>query len=303
MFQVLLTGLATGAIYGLIAMAYAVVFYVTRVINFATGQLFMACIMVTMAVANNGATIWLAILAGVATSAVGGVVVYVIAVRPVLRFDRFSFAWLVSTLGVGIILESLAALKWGTSSLPFPNMMNGKDVAIFGAKLTWQQIVTIVVAVAVVALFELLRRKTLFGKIGMAISTDPDIASSMGANVTRYTIFAFALGGLLAGVAGVLVGPFSFASPYLGESFGISGFVALMIGGIERPAAAMGGGLILGILTVMANTYINSQASDWFPFVVVVVVLLISPNGVFMAGPSVKKVARRLGIAHSRVAR
>ena len=303
MFQVLLTGLATGAIYGLIAMAYAVVFYVTRVINFATGQLFMACIMITMAVANAGFSIWLAILAGFATSSIGGVVVYFIAVRPVLRFDRFSFAWLVSTLGVGIILESLAALKWGTSSLPFPNMMNGKDVAIFNAKLTLQQIVTIIVAVAVVGLFELLRRKTLFGKIGMAISSDPDIASSMGANVTRYTIFAFALGGLLAAIAGVLVGPFSFASPYLGESFGISGFVALMIGGIERPAAAMGGGMILGVLTVLANTYINSQASDWFPFVVVVIVLLISPNGVFMAGPSLKKATRRLRTASSKVAR
>lgn len=303
MFQVLLTGLATGAIYGLIAMAYAVVFYVTRVINFATGQLFMACIMITMAVANAGASIWLAILSGFATSSIGGVVVYYIAVRPVLRFDRFSFAWLVSTLGVGIILESLAALKWGTSSLPFPNMLNGKDVAIFNAKLTWQQILTIIVGVVVVGLFELLRRKTLFGKIGMAISSDPDIASSMGANVTRYTIFAFALGGLLAGIAGVLVGPFSFASPYLGESFGISGFVALMIGGIERPAAAMGGGMILGVLTVLANTYINSQASDWFPFVVVVIVLLISPNGIFMAGPSIKKTARRLGLTRPKLAR
>lgn len=303
MFQVLLTGLATGAIYGLIAMAYAVVFYVTRVINFATGQLFMACIMITMAASNAGYSIWLAILAGFATSSIGGVVVYFVAVRPVLRFDRFSFAWLVSTLGVGIILESLAALKWGTSSLPFPNMMNGKDVTFFGAKLTWQQIVTILVAVVVVGLFELMRRRTLFGKMGMAISSDPEIASSMGANVTRYTIFAFALGGLLAAIAGVLVGPFSFASPYLGESFGISGFVALMIGGIERPAAAMGGGMILGILTVLANTYINSQASDWFPFVVVVVVLLISPNGVFIAGPSLKKVLRRAGLQGSKVAR
>ena len=303
MFQVLLTGLSTGAIYGLIAMAYAVVFYVTRVINFATGQLFMACIMITMAVANAGGSIWLAILAGFATSSLGGVVVYFLAVRPVLRFDRFSFAWLVSTLGVGIILESLAALKWGTSSLPFPNMMNGRDVAIFNAKLTWQQIITIIVGLVVVGLFELLRRKTLFGKIGMAISTDPDIAASMGANVMLYTILAFALGGLLAGIAGVLVGPFSFASPYLGESFGISGFVALMIGGIERPAAAMGGGLILGILTVLANTYINSQASDWFPFVVVVVVLLISPNGIFMAGTSIKKTVRRLGLTHAKMTR
>lgn len=292
MFQVLLTGLATGAIYGLIAMGYAVVYYVTRVINFATGQLFMACIMVTMALSTHGWPIWLALLAGIATSTIGGVIVYFIAVRPVLRFNRFSFAWLVSTLGVGIILESLAALIWGTSSLPFPNLLNGKDVNILGAQLTWQQIVTIIVAFVVVVAFELFRKMTLFGKLGMAISSDPEIASSIGANVLRYTVMAFALGGLLVGVAGILVGPISFANPYLGESFGISGFVALMIGGIESPAASMGGGLILGILTVLANTYINSQASDWFPFVVVIAVLLVTPKGVFASGGALKSIAR-----------
>jgi branched-chain amino acid transport system permease protein len=201
---------------------------------------------------------------------------------------------LVSTLGVGIILESLAALIWGTSSLPFPNLLNGKDVNILGAALTWQQIVTIIVAIVVVVAFEIFRKNTLFGKLGMAISSDPEIAASIGANVTSYTVLAFALGGLLVGIAGILVGPISFANPYLGESFGISGFVALMIGGIERPAASMGGGLVLGILTVLANTYINSQASDWFPFVVVVIVLLVTPNGVFMSGGALKSLMKRI---------
>ena len=186
-----------------------------------------------------------------------------------LRFDRLSFAWLVSTLGVAIILESAAALIWGTSSLAFPQMLNGKDVGIFGSALTWQQIVTIVLAVAVVAAFEVVRRKTLFGKLGTAISSDPEMASAMGANVTLFAVQAFAFGGLLAGIAGVLVGPISFANPYLGETYGIHGFIALMIGGIQRPAASMGGGFVLGILATLASTYIDPQASDWFPFVVI----------------------------------
>jgi branched-chain amino acid transport system permease protein len=291
--QVLLTGLATGAIYGLIAMGYAVVYYVTRVINFATGQLFMAAVMVTAVTTIHGWPLWLSILAGIVVSTVGGVVIYFVAVQPVLRFNRLSFAWLVSTLGVGIILESLAALAWGTSSLPFPNLLNGSDANIFGAELTWQQILTVLLAIVITVGFELFRKKTLFGKIGMAISSDPEIASATGANVVRYAVLAFALGGLLVGIAGILVGPLSFANPYLGESFGISGFVALMIGGIERPAASMGGGLILGVLTILANTYINAQASDWFPFVVVMVVLLVTPNGVFTSGVSLKSVARR----------
>jgi branched-chain amino acid transport system permease protein len=173
-------------------------------------------------------------------------------------------------------------------------MLNGKDVSLLGGQLTWQQIITIIVAVVAAIAVELFRRKTLFGKLGMAISSDPDIASATGANVLAYAVLAFALGGLLVGLAGVLEAPISFANPYLGDTFGISGFVALMIGGIERPAASMGGGLLLGVLTIFASTYINPEASDWFPFVMVMVILLIVPNGLFVSGGSFKEMGRRL---------
>jgi branched-chain amino acid transport system permease protein len=121
------------------------------------------------------------------------------------------------------------------------------------------------------------------------------MASAIGARVTAYAVAAFAIGGLLAGIAGVLVGPITYSNPYLGDTYGIFGFVALMIGGIERPAAALGGGLVLGVLSVGANTYIGSQASDWFPFVVVVVVLLIAPRGLFASGDALKSFFAGLG--------
>ncbi|HTW99681.1 MAG TPA: branched-chain amino acid ABC transporter permease, partial [Acidimicrobiales bacterium] len=174
---------------------------------------------------------------------------------------------------------------------------NGNDVGIFGADLTWQQILTILLAIALTAGLEVFRKQTLFGRVGMAISFDPEIAMAMGANVTTYAVLAFALGGLLAGVAGVLVGPISFANPYLGDTYGIYGFIALMIGGIERPAASMGGGLVLGFLATLASTYINQQAADWFPFVVVLAVLLLTPQGVFMRGGTLW---RRLASASRR---
>jgi len=297
MLQVVLTGLSTGAIYGLVGMGFAIVFYVTRVINFATGQLLMASIMITAGLSAANWPAVAAIAVGLAASTLGGVLIYFLAVRPVLRFDRLSFAWLVSTLGVAIILESAAALIWGTSSLSFPQLLNGRDVNIFGSALTWQQIITIIIALAIVITFEVVHRKTLFGKLGTAISSDPEIASAIGANVTLYAVQAFAVGGLLAGIAGTLVGPISFANPYLGETYGIYGFIALMIGGIERPAASMGGGFILGILSTLASTYINPQASDWFPFVVVLAVLLLTPMGVFMSGDALK---RRLGAVARR---
>ncbi|HUB71540.1 MAG TPA: branched-chain amino acid ABC transporter permease [Acidimicrobiales bacterium] len=295
MLQVVLTGLSVGAVYGLVGMGFAVAFYVTRVLNFATGQLLMVAIMLTAALSAAHWPIALAMGVGLAASTLGGVLIYLLAVRPVLRFDRLSFAWLVSTLGVAIILESVAALIWGTSSLSFPQLLNGNDVNILGGALTWQQIATVLVALGAVVAFEAVRRITLFGKLGTAISADPEMSSAIGANVTLHAAIAFALGGLLAGIGGVLVGPISFANPYLGETYGIYGFIALMIGGTERPAASMGGGLILGILATLANTYINPQASDWFPFVVVLAVLLLTPKGIFASGDAIRD--RLIGLA------
>lgn len=294
MLQVVLTGLSNGAIYGIVAMAYALVYYVTRVINFANGQIMMASVMITAVLTMHGVPVVWAVIAGIATSVALSLVVYVIGIGPVLRFSRFSFAWLVSTLGLGIIIESLAAVIWGVGSLPFPALLNYKDVIVAGARMSWQGVLSIGVGLVLIAGFELLRRRTLFGKMGTAISTDPEIAASVGGNVMFFTILVFALAGLLLGVAGILVGPNSFANAYLGETFGISGFVALMIGGIESPSGAMLGGFILGILQAFAVTYINSQADDWFPFVMVVVGLLILPNGIFTSGGAIKSLLRRL---------
>jgi branched-chain amino acid transport system permease protein len=279
--QVLLSGLAIGAIYGLVGMGFAIGFYVTRVINFAEGQLLMVAVMVAAAIARAGVSPVIGIVGGIAAASLAGIVTYLVAIRPVLIFNRFSFAWLVSTLGVGLILENLAAIIWGSTSTSFPTLLNGTSVHIGNATLSLQELVTIGVAIAMATAFELVRKRTLLGKVGMAVALDPEMASAVGVNTTAVAVAAFALAGLFAGVAGVLIGPITYSNPYLGETYGIAGFVALMIGGTERPVAAMVGGLILGILGQAANTVINTQASDWFPFVVVVVILLLLPEGLF----------------------
>jgi len=291
--QVLLSGLAIGAIYGLVGMGFAIAFYVTRVINFAEGQLLMVGVMVAAWFARTGLNPWIAIVLGILAAAAVGAVTYLIAVRPVLAFDRFSFAWLVSTLGVALILENGAALIWGPTSRSFPALMTGTSVHVGSATLTLQEVVTIGVAVAAAIGFELYRRRTLFGKLGMAIAHDPEMATALGANTVLVATAAFALAGAFAGLAGVLIGPITYSNPYLGDTYGIAGFVALMIGGTARPAAAMAGGLLLGILGEAANKLIDTQASDWFPFVVVVVMLLVLPEGLLSLGAPFRQAVRR----------
>jgi branched-chain amino acid transport system permease protein len=295
--QALLSGLAIGAIYGLVGMGFSIVFYVTRVINFAEGQLLMVAVMVTAALARSGVWTWAAIVIGILAAGVIGAATYFVAVRPVLAFNRFSFAWLVSTLGVALILENLAALIWGPTSRSFPILLNGHTVKIAGAVLTLQETVTIAIAILMAVGFEIFRRRTLYGKLGMAIAFDPEMASAIGANTKVIAAATFALAGMFAGVAGVLIGPITYSNPYLGDTYGIAGFVALMIGGVARPAAAMAGGLVLGVLGEAANRLINPQAADWFPFVVVVVVLLLLPEGLVSLGSPLGRLARRRGTA------
>lgn len=301
MLQVLLSGLAVGTIYGLVAMAFAIVFYVTKVINFATGQLLMASILLAAGFIKLGLPDWLGITLALVASVVLGVAIYAIAVRPVLRFDRLSFAWLVSTLGIAIVIQAIFAIVFGPASQPFPRGLHGIPVRLGVATVTVQELVILAVGVAALVGWELVRRKTLLGKLGMAVSTDPEMASAVGANTTAFAVGAFAVGGFLAGLAGILVGPITYGNPYLGDTYGIYGFIALMIGGIARPAAAMGGGLVLGVLSLAANSYIGAQASDWFPFVLVLLVLLLAPNGVFASGESLRKLfSRRALVAGGR---
>ncbi|HVY98864.1 MAG TPA: branched-chain amino acid ABC transporter permease [Dongiaceae bacterium] len=298
MLQFVLSGLAIGSIYGLVGMALAISFYVTRVINFAQGQMLMIAVMIVSALAAAGVSAWLAVIAGLAVSCIVAVLSYLVAVKPILAFDRFSFGWLVSTLGFAVAVENAAAYIWGPTSQAFPPILNGISVHMGDAVLTAQQLLAIATALVLTAGFELIRKRTLFGKLGMAIAADPEMASAIGANTTAVAVIAFAISGLFAGIAGVLIGPSTFANPYLGGTFGTYGFIAMMIGGgTEKPAAAMFGGLLLGVLAEGANAMINSQASDWFPFLVLVVILVVSPRGLFSSGSALLRLRRRPALA------
>ncbi len=281
MLQCVLSGVSIGAIYGLLGLALALSFYVTRVINFAQGQMLTMAIVVAASLSEAGYSPWIGVALGPIAAGAIGILSYFVAVRPILKADRFSFGWMVSTLGFGLALENAIAYVVGPRSRAFPALLNDIAVHLGGALLTAQQILAIVVAAAVVLALELVRRWTLFGKVGMATAADPEMAECIGANTMMVAAVTFAISGLLAGIAGVLIAPRTFANPYLGGTFNTFGFIAMMISGAENPAFAMAGGVLLGVLSEGANTYINSQASDWFPFVILVGVLLASPRGIF----------------------
>ena len=148
MLQFVVSGVAIGAVYGLIGMALAITFYVTRIINFAQGQMMMATVMVTAEVRAAGYPTWGAALLGLGCACVLGVLSYLIAVRPILALNRFSFGWLVSTLGFAVILENAAAYIWGPTSQAFPPMFEGTSFHLGDAVATGQQLIAIATATA-----------------------------------------------------------------------------------------------------------------------------------------------------------
>ncbi len=284
MLQFLLSGLAIGSIYGLMGMALAISFYVTRVINFAQGQMLMVAIMIVATLTAADISPWIAVVAGLACSCIVAVLSYLIAVKPILAFDRFSFGWLVSTLGFAVVVENAAAYIWGPTSQAFPPILNNTSVHMAGAVLTLQQILAIGGDRADRRLRAHpqahLVRQGRHGDRRRSGNGLGDRRQHDGGRDRRICDLR-----PLRRIAGVLIGPSTFANPYLGDTFGTYGFIAMMIGGgTEKPASAMFGGLLLGVLAEGANATINSQASDWFPFLVLIVILIVSPRGLFSSG-------------------
>lgn len=166
MLQFFLSGVSIGAIYGLLGLALALSFYVTRVINFAQGQMLTMAIVVAASLSEAGYGPWIGVALGPIVAGAIGVVSYFVAVRPILRADRFSFGWMVSTLGFGLALENAIAFVVGPRSRAFPPLLNDIGVHIGGALLTAQQILAIVVAAVIVLALELVRRRTYSAKSG-----------------------------------------------------------------------------------------------------------------------------------------
>jgi branched-chain amino acid transport system permease protein len=282
--QTLISGLSDGAIYGLIAMGMSLTFYVTRIINFAHGQLLMVAAMV---IAEGTLSHWplaASIALAFVVAAVTAVLTYVIAVRPVVRRNRFNIIWVASTLGVSIILENGFAYLFGSDTVPFPVLLQNETFHVGGVTISWQQILAFFLALAIGAGFELTRKKTTLGRAGMAVALDPEMASAVGINIDRMAVGAFAVSGALCAVAAVLIGPSSFANPYMGDTYAIYGFIGFIVSKTTYPLSALFAGIVLGVVAEEANALINANAGSWFPFVLVLLLLVMRPSWILIEG-------------------
>jgi branched-chain amino acid transport system permease protein len=281
LLQLVLSGLAVGSIYALVALGFALIFATVRVVNFAQGEFVMIGALI-----GYSAHVSLGLPLPLAVLAAGGASLGVaraperLAVYP-LRGGRAGIAWVVSTLGVGLMLRSGAATVWGKAPLPFPAALGSGRVTIGELAFVPQEALTLGLALGAMLLLEGLRRGTLYGKAMRAAAFNLDAAKLVGINISQVSLLAFAASALLAGLAGVLIAPLSSASSEMGTLLGIKGFAAAAVGGLGTFQGALVGGLILGLAEVLAAGLLRPGYGEVVAFLLLIVILLIRPGGLF----------------------
>ncbi len=291
--QQLVNGIALGALYGLIALGYTMVYGIVQLINFAHGEIFMLGgfgALTTYSALPSGVPALVAlplmVLGGMATSVTAAVLMERFAYRPLRGAPRL--APLITALGVSIALQELVRNFYpgATSQKVFPTIIPNKPVLSFGnVDVNGPALATIIAAVVgMVALSSFVRRSRT-GRAMQATAQDPDTARLMGIDTDRIIVTAFVLGAALAAVAGIAqglrVGVIDFR---MGFVTGIKAFTAAVLGGIGNISGAVLGGFLIGMVEVMATQYMPGQfgGSAWkdaWAFVVLIVVLVFRPTG------------------------
>ena len=278
----LVSGLSLGSIYAIIALGYTMVYGIAKMLNFAHGDFIMVGCYIIFTVASTwGSSSVLGVIAAIVLCTLLGVATERVAYRP-LRHAASPLAVLITAIGVSYLLENLALLIFGADAKAFTSVIPWNGISLFGGQLHIQgvTIVTIAVSIVVLVALQLFIHRTRSGQAMLAASQDQGAATLMGIDVNRTISLTFAIGSGLAAVAGALLcSAYPSLSPYTGAMPGIKAFVAAVLGGIGSIPGAMIGGLVLGIIEILAKTYISSQLSDAIVFGILIVVLLFKPTG------------------------
>jgi branched-chain amino acid transport system permease protein len=280
MFQLVLSGLALGCIYSLVALGYHITFVTSRTLNFAQGSAMMLGAVTCLILAVDlGWPMPLAAAAAILTLGVFGLLLEQLAVRPFVR--RGSMAWVMSTLAVGIIAENVALLVFGKVPRGLPSELAREPVTIAGAGIYPLELLIPVVVLAVAVGARLFYGGTMLGRALRATAYDREASLAVGINVNLMVGLSYALSSMLAAVGGVLIGPLIGVSSSMGFLIGLKAFAVAIVGGLEHPVGILIASLAFGVMENLIGGSFGSSAKEIFGFGLVVVVLIVRPNGLF----------------------
>jgi branched-chain amino acid transport system permease protein len=280
MLQLIVNGLAMGAIYALIALGLLQIFNAVRIVNFAQGQLLMVGAFLGIAtLVQAELPTWAAYPLCLLALAVLGVVFMLIAYYP-LRGKPFQLV-ILSTTAIGIVVENLVLILFGPLPQSLPSPFDSSPLHL-GSVVISKQVLFIFAATAVLLSAQWwFMARTRFGRMIRATSMDMDMARLVGVRVRGTIAVAFMLGTMLAGSAGLLVAPLFLADPTMGGALGLKAFVVCVIGGFGSLYGAVIAGLLLGVVETLAAGYLSSDYRDAISFLLMVGFLFVRPQGLF----------------------
>lgn len=279
--QQLINGLMLGASYSLVAIGYTLIFGVLGLLHFAHGEVFMMGAFIGLQIALiPGTNIYIAILGALVATAVLGLVIDFVAVRPVSK--DYPLAPLISTIGVTIVLQNLAIYIFGGEQVGFPETIEPVLYQLGPVTISSVQLFILLVALFLMVILWLFIDRTKMGRAMRATAENHETAALLGVNVNRVVLLTFIIASGLAGVAGVLDGVKNSAiSPFMGLEVAVKGLVVMLLGGLGNVLGAMVGGLILGVVEILTAAYLGTSVRDLFTFLILILILLYRPTGLF----------------------
>ena len=281
LYQQLINGLMLGASYSLVAIGYTLIFGVLNLLYFAHGEVFMVGAFVGLfLVLYAGTNIYVALLGALIACAVLGAVAFFVAVRPVPK-DR-PLAPLISTIGLTIVLQNFAIYVFGGRQFSFPETIH-QELYHFGpVTISSVQIFILGIAIALMVALWLFIERTKLGRAMRAVAENHETAALLGVNVNRVVLITFVIGSGIAGIAGVLDGlKNSSVSPFMGLGAAVKGLIVMLLGGLGNVPGAMIAGLLLGMIEILSAAYIGTTERDFFSFLILILILLYRPTGLF----------------------
>jgi branched-chain amino acid transport system permease protein len=299
--QQLINGLTLGAIYGLIAIGYTMVYGIIGMINFAHGDIYMVgafhtviflLVLGMLGISYVPLALALVLIISIVLTAAYGWTVERIAYRPLRGSTRL--APLISAIGMSIVLQNYVQLLQGARNKPLQPLIRGGVTLMerdgFAVQISYLQVLIILVTVALMAGFTLLIARTPLGRAQRACEQDQKMASLLGVNVDKTISLTFVIGAALAAVAGLMVTLYyGVVDFYMGFLAGIKAFTAAVLGGIGSLPGAMLGGLLIGLIEAFWSAYFTVEYKDLAAFSILVLVLIFRPTGL-LGRPEVEKV-------------
>src|ERR1051325_4925574 len=279
LISAIVSGLAVGSMYGLIALGFHVTYIVSNTVSFAQGSSMMLGAVLGYAFAVKlGWPMPLAVAMSLSLCGLFGLVIERALVRPFA--ERGSNAWLMATVAGGIVLDNVVLFTVGKEPRGFPSFLAQKPIDLLGAGVFPLQLIIPVVGIAIAVALQIAFHRTRPGKALLAVVQNKDAARLMGINVRSAIAFAFALSTALAGLAGLLIAPLFSIHSEMGTLFGIKAFAVAILGGITSAWGVVLAGLLYGLIEALVTAYAGSTYKQIAAFTVVILALAAKPNGI-----------------------